>query len=106
MNIPKKFEIKTVALTFSLWAISGFDLLLISIVSVEIQRLYFPTDNPQISILAIYGTLSLSLLARVFGGLFFGQLADKHGRQPIITLCLLTLSITMIVSAFLPSVYT
>ncbi len=100
-----KQEIKTIILTFSLWAFAGFDLLLLQTVSVEIQKLYFPTEDPTVSILAIYGTLSLSLLARVFGGLFFGRIADKHGRKLVITLCLLILSITMSLSAYLPSVY-
>lgn len=101
-----KAEIKTIFLTFSLWAFSGFDLILLSFLSVETQKLYFPADDQRFSILAVYGTLSLSLLARVFGGLFFGRLADSHGRKQIVTLCLLSLSVIMLISAYLPSVYT
>jgi len=98
-----KAQNKVVFIIFSVWLFSGF-LLLVPLLSPQIENLYFPNDDPRISILAVYGTLSLSLLARVFGGLYFGRLADIHGRRPVILLSLFSLSLTMIVSAYLPSV--
>ena len=71
INMVTKKEIKTIIFTFSLWAFAGYDLLLLQTASVEIQKLYFPTDNPSISILAVYGTLSLSLLAQSFWRIIF-----------------------------------
>jgi MFS transporter, MHS family, proline/betaine transporter len=100
-----KIEIKTIIITFFAWFISGFDLILLTLLSVEIEKLYFPNTDPTVSILAIYGTLSLSLLARVFGGLYFSRIADTHGRKPIVMTCLVMLSITMILSAYIPSIY-
>jgi MFS family permease len=98
-----KAQNKVVFIIFSLWFFSGF-LLLVPLLSPQIENLYFPNDDPKISILAVYGTLSLSLLARVFGGLYLGRLADMHGRKPIIILSLISLTLTMFVSAYLPSV--
>ena len=99
-------EVKTVILTFLLWSFAGFDLILLTLSSVEIQKLYFPNTDQTVSILAVYGTLSLSLLGRVFGGVYFPRLADAHGRKPIVMLCLMVLSITTLFSAFLPNIYT
>ncbi len=91
-----KDEFKTIFLTFLVWLFSGFDLILLTLVSVEVQKLYFPNTDQTVSILAIYGTLSLSLLGRVFGGIYFSRLADIHGRKPIVMVCLMILSLTMI----------
>ena len=101
-----KIEVKTIIPTFLLWAFAGFDLILLTLTSVEIQKLYFPNTDQTVSILAVYGTLSLSLLGRVFGGIYFSRLADAHGRKPIVMLCLIVLSMTSLFSAFLPNIYT
>jgi MFS family permease len=98
-------EVKTVILTFLLWSFSGFDLILVTLLSVQVQKIYFPNIDQTISLIAVYGTLSLSLLARVFGGLYFSRLADIHGRKPIVLLCLIALSLTMFISAYLPNIY-
>lgn len=100
-----KIEIKTIILTFFVWFIPGFDLILLTLLSVEIQKSFFPNVDETVSILAVYGTLSLSLLARVFGGLYFSRIADTYGRKPVVMLCLLILSITTILSAYIPSIY-
>ena len=101
-----KIEIRTIILTFFVWFVSGFDLILLTLLSVEIEKKFFPNTDPTISILAVYGTLSLSLLGRLFGGLFFSRIADTHGRKPIVTLCLMLLSLTMILSCYIPSIHT
>ena len=80
-------------------------LILLPLLSTEVEKLYFPNDNPVNSILVVYATLSLSLLARVFGGLYFGRLGDIYGRKPVVMICFLVISIIMIISAFLPSVF-
>jgi MFS family permease len=100
-----KIEIKTIILTFLVWFISGFDLILLTLLSVEIQKSFFPHTDQTVSILAVYGTLSLSLLGRVFGGLYFSRIADEYGRKPVVLLCLFILSITMILSPYIPSIY-
>jgi MFS family permease len=92
-------------LSSGVWFFAGFDLILMILFSTQIARLYFPSGNLQNSILAVFGTFSISLLARVFGGIYFGRLGDFHGRKPIVMITLLSLIIIMAVSAFLPSVY-
>src|SRR4051812_20094419 len=98
-------ESRTIIITFFVWFISGFDLILLTLLSVEVQKLYFPSTDQAVSLLAVYGTLSLSLLGRIFGGLYFSRLADNHGRKPIVMLCLMALSVTTIISSFIPNIY-
>jgi MFS family permease len=69
-------------LSSGVWLFAGFDLGLIILFSTQVGKLYFPSENPEQSILAVFGTFSLSLLARVFGSICFGRLGDIHGRKP------------------------
>ncbi len=52
-----KIEVKTIIPTFLLWAFAGFDLILLTLTSVEIQKLYFPNTDQTVSILAVYGDI-------------------------------------------------
>ena len=87
------------------WFFAGFDLVLLPLLAREIGASYFPNINPEVSILAVYGTFSLSLLARFFGGMILGAAADSYGRKAIVIICLSVMSTLTLVSAFLPSVH-
>ena len=79
---------------------------MLPILSFVFGKIFFPDPNPIFTILAIYGTLSLSLLGRVIGGLFFGRLSDLYGRRPVIIITSLCLSVSMIVFGYyLPFFY-
>jgi len=80
-------------------------LVLLPLLAREIGAAFFPNIDPKVSILAVYGTFSLSLLARFFGGIILGAAADIYGRKPIVTISLLVMSILTLISAFLPSVH-
>ena len=99
-------QLKIILPSSLLWFFAGFDLSLLPLFSAEVGKLYFPSDNPQISILAVYGTFSLSLLMRVFGGMYLGRLGDRYGRKPVIIISSWFLTIIMIITAYLPSDYT
>jgi MFS family permease len=94
-----------ISISFFSWFFAGYDLVLLPLLAKEIGASYFPSINPSYSILAVYATFSMSLLARFFGGYLIGELADNHGRKPIVILCLFSISILMLLSAFLPSVH-
>ena len=87
------------------WFFVGFDLVLLPLFAREIGASFFPNIDPEVSILAVYGTFSLSLLARFFGGIILGAAADSYGRKPIVTISLFVMSILTLISAFLPSVH-
>lgn len=101
MKIRKKF----VFLSSLTWSFAGFDFILLPLLAKEIGPAFFPNIDPTQSILAVYGVFSLSLLARVFGGIVFGTIADTNGQRPVITICLLALTVLMFVSAVLPGVH-
>ena len=104
MNIsPRK---QYLFFSFVSWLFAGFDFLLLPALGFVYGKIFFPDPNPIFTILAIYATLSLSLLGRVIGGIFFGRLSDRYGRRPIILITSFCLAVTMIVfGLYLPSAY-
>jgi metabolite-proton symporter len=60
--------------------------------------LFFPKSDPLVGTLLAFATFGVGFFARPFGGLFFGHLGDRYGRQPVLvaTLLLVGLGTTLI----------
>jgi hypothetical protein len=86
--------------SFFNWFTAGYDLVLIILLGDVVRKLFFPSIDPTDSILALYATLSLSLLARLFGGALFGPLGDKYGQKLVLKIIMLSLAVIMLFSAF------
>lgn len=56
---------------------------------IMLSTLFFPNNDPQIAILKTYGIFAAGYLMRPFGAILFGQIGDKRGRKPALTLSLL-----------------
>lgn len=56
---------------------------------ILLSTLFFPDNDPQIAILKTYGIFAAGYLMRPFGAILFGQIGDKLGRKPALTLSLL-----------------
>ncbi len=69
------------------WLFDFYDLMLLSFLVGPIQRELGLTET-QLSLL-----LGVSLAATAAGGLFFGWLADRYGRKPVLSATILTYSI-------------
>ncbi len=62
------------------------------------NKLFFPSLDPSVGILAAFGTYSIGFFARPLGGLICGHLGDRLGRKPVLvaTLIMMGLATTMI----------
>lgn len=56
--------------------------------------LFFPQDNPTISMMAAFATFGVGFLARPIGGIIFGHFGDKYGRKVTLvwTICIVGVS--------------
>ena len=63
------------------WTLDGYDLVLMLFVISSINQLFFPSNDPSLSLLATFATYVVTLIMRPFGGAFFGNFGDKHGRK-------------------------
>ena len=55
-----------------------------------LSALFFPSDNPTVSIIAAFSAFAAGYFARPLGGVIFGWVGDKLGRKAV-----LTISVTM-----------
>ena len=63
------------------WALDGYDLVLMLFVISSINQLFFPSNDPSLSLLATFATYVVTLIMRPLDGVFFGNFGDRHGRK-------------------------
>jgi MFS transporter, MHS family, proline/betaine transporter len=63
-----------------------FDFLVYGFFAVTIAEVFFPNDNPTVSLLITFGTFGLAYLVRPLGAVFVGSYTDRHGRRAGLTL--------------------
>lgn len=73
-------------------ATEWYDYAIYGYLAVTLGAVFFPSDDPTVSLLASFSAFALAFLIRPLGAFFFGPLSDKIGRQR-------SLSITILVMA-------
>ena len=63
------------------WSLDGYDLVLMLFVISSVNQLFFPTQDPTLSLLATFATYTVALIMRPLGGALFGSFGDRHGRK-------------------------
>ena len=59
-----------------------------SAASLIFPQIFFPSDNPQIAIIASLATYGVGYVARPIGAFFLGHWGDTHGRKTVLLLCM------------------
>lgn len=96
MNLTSEQK-KTVLASFLGWTLDAFDFFLLTFLLTDIAA-EFQTDVPAVS-----KALFLTLATRFVGAFFFGMLADKFGRKPILMLNIVSYSVIGALAAFSPN---
>ncbi len=65
--------------------------------------LFFPGGDPIVGLLAALATQGLGFVARPVGGIVFGHLGDKYGRQPMLVVTFLLLGLSTAAIGLLPT---
>ncbi len=79
------------------WTLDAFDFFLLTFVVRAIAADFHVQPS------AVQAAIFLTLVARPFGALFFGWLADKFGRRPVLMADVMLYSLLELASAFAPS---
>jgi SHS family lactate transporter-like MFS transporter len=91
---------KTVLAAFLGWCLDAFDFFLLTFLLGEIAK-EFGVEVP-----AVAYALFLTLAMRWVGAFFFGWLADKYGRKPILMINIVSYSVLGAAAAFSPNLTT
>ena len=68
-----------------------------------ISTLFFPAEDPTFSILATFAAYIITLIMRPFGGAFFGNFGDKHGRKKAMIVTIMGFSVATAATGLLPT---
>lgn len=79
-----------------------FDFGVYSYLAVKIESVFFNDLSPTMGTIATLGTFAAAFLVRPFGGLFFGPLGDRIGRQKVLSLTVIMMAISTFIIGILP----
>ena len=79
-----------------------FDFGVYSYVAALIGKVFFPAGSTTNQLLFSFGAFAIAFLARPFGGIFFGPLGDKIGRQRVLATTILLMAGSTFVVGVLP----
>ena len=66
--------------------LEGFDFLVYGFFAVTIAEVFFPANNPTVSLLVTFGTFGLAYVVRPLGAIIVGSYTDRAGRRAGLTL--------------------
>ncbi|MFQ5782858.1 MAG: MFS transporter [Nitrosopumilus sp.] len=85
------------------WSLDGYDLVLMLLVIPLISTLFFPAEDPTFSLLATFAAYIITLIMRPFGGAFFGNYGDKHGRKKSMIITIMGFAAATFATGLLPT---
>ncbi|QDH15499.1 glycine betaine/L-proline transporter ProP [Oecophyllibacter saccharovorans] len=84
-------------------AMEWFDFGVYGFLANALGKVFFPEASPGVQLVATLATFSVPFLIRPLGGLFFGRLGDKYGRQKILAITIIIMSISTFSIGLIPS---
>ncbi|WP_260398014.1 MFS transporter [Peribacillus simplex] len=107
MSRKKKLDKKSKKILFASLlgsTIEFYDFFLYGTVAALVfNKLYFPSDDPFVSLLLAYASFGITFFIRPLGGLVFSHLGDKFGRKNTLVLSLLLMGVSTVCIGLLPT---
>ncbi|MDQ0218154.1 MFS transporter [Peribacillus cavernae] len=98
-KVPKKVLIASLIGSSVEW----FDYFLYGTVATLVfSKLFFPNDDPQISLLLSYASFAIPFLIRPLGGILFSHIGDKIGRKKSLVMTLSLMGSGTVLMGLLP----
>lgn len=83
--------------------IEYYDFVIYGYYAALIAALFFPTEDPTVSLLLTFSAFALSYIARPVGALVFGFIGDKYGRKAPLTIAILLIAVCTTLIGLLPT---
>lgn len=83
--------------------VEWFDFAVYGYLAATLGAVFFPSEDPTISLLSSFAVFGVAFFMRPLGGFFFGPLGDRIGRQRTLAAVIILMSASTFVIAFLPS---
>jgi MHS family proline/betaine transporter-like MFS transporter len=82
-------------------ATEWYDFGIFSYLTMTLEKVFYPESG--IATIATFATFSVSFVARPIGGMIFGPLGDRIGRQKVLAVTMLLMALGTLAIGFLPS---
>ncbi|MBA3792849.1 MAG: MFS transporter, partial [Rubrobacter sp.] len=82
--------------------VEWFDFAVYGYLAVTLGAVFFPSEDPTISLLSSFAVFGVAFVMRPLGGLFFGPLGDRIGRQRTLATVIILMSVSTFVIALVP----
>ena len=84
-------------------AMEWFDFGVYSYIAVTLGRVFFPSSSPSAQLIATFGTFAAAFLVRPVGGMVFGPLGDRIGRQRVLAMTMIMMALGTFAIGLIPS---
>jgi MFS transporter, MHS family, proline/betaine transporter len=82
--------------------VEWFDFAVYGYLAATLGAIFFPSEDPTVSLLASFAVFGVAFFARPLGGFFFGPLGDRIGRQSTLAAVIILMSFATFAIGFLP----
>lgn len=84
-------------------AMEWFDFGVYGYIAVTLGRVFFPSNDPTAQLLATFATFTVAFLVRPVGGMVFGPLGDRYGRQKVLAFTMILMALGTFSIGLIPS---
>jgi MFS family permease len=84
-------------------ALEWYDFTAYAFFAPVLAKLFFPTDDPYVSLLITFSVFALGFLVRPLGGLLFGFISDRFGRRKALIISIIAMSFPTLFLGVLPT---
>jgi MHS family proline/betaine transporter-like MFS transporter len=84
-------------------ALEFFDILIYAYLALTIAKVFFPANDPTVSLLATFGVFGVTYLIRPVGAIVLGAYADRAGRKAALFLSIMLMMAGTLLMAIMPS---
>lgn len=100
---PKQSQLKTILAGFIGNVAEWYDFAVYGYFAAVIGPLFFPSDNPAMSLVAAFGAFAAGFIVRPMGAIVFGYIGDKLGRAKALFLSMIAMAVPTIAIGLLPT---
>ncbi len=80
-----------------------FDFGVYGYLAATLGKVFYPDASPAVQLLSTFATFAAAFVVRPLGGLFFGPLGDRIGRQKVLAATMIMMSIGTLAVGLIPS---
>lgn len=106
LALSPRQRIYAVAVSCLGWAFDLFDLFILLYVAPILAHVFFDSSRQMLSLAAVYGAFTATLIMRPVGGYLFGHYSDRHGRKRTLVVASIGVGVSTALMGAIPAYQT